>query len=823
MGFEPPTGMPTVFDPSYKGVGQKVGLEIWRVEKLKIVKKPENEACYQGHFHEGDAYIILQTKKKNNALERHIFFWLGKDSSQDEQGVAAYKTVELDESLGGEPVQHREVQGHETDQFLALFKGGVRYLEGGVATGFKHVDRDAFRLRLLHLKGRRNVRCSEVKVDPKSINEGDVFIADGGRKLVLWCGKDASRVEKCKGVQMAQQIRDQERSGNAEIVCVEQGKDETAFWTTLGISKPARITSSKDGGDDDAHSRSAANAIKLFKLSDASGSLQFTEITERPLKKEMLDTNDSFVLNTGGGEGIFVWVGKKASQGEKLHSMKYATEYLKNSGLPNHTPIARVSEGTETPMFKQSFESWPEANALKPGAVPSGRKSFEKKAFDINSMKNPGQREQYHLPDDGTGKLQIWRIEDFERAEWPKERYGEFYAGDSYVLLYTYLVNDKENYIVYFWQGLDSSQDEKGASALWAKNVDDELGGAAVQVRVVQNKEPPHFYLIFKGKFIVHSGGKASGFKNIADKDSYDTDGVSLYQVRGTNETNTRAIQVPEKAASLNSGDIFLLTCPAGFYAWYGSQCSGDEREMANSYFGKVDRREVQKITEGSEPTPFWDALGGKADYAKVKVSADQEYREPRLFQASNNRGYFYVEEIFDYDQEDLIEEDVMILDTFFEVFVWIGNGANNEEKKGALEAALQYISTDGSSRSADDTPVLVIKQGYEPPNFTCHFFAWNPSKWSEGMSYEEMVNKLGSGELTAASASAELGKYTGNVKYTFAQLTSDPLPEGVDATKKELYLGDEDFKNIMGMTAGEFNAMPAWKRNNLKKKVGLY
>ena len=57
------------------------------------------------HVH-GLSYIILQTKYKpgsETALERHIYFWLGKESSQDEKGIAAYKTVELDESLGKPP------------------------------------------------------------------------------------------------------------------------------------------------------------------------------------------------------------------------------------------------------------------------------------------------------------------------------------------------------------------------------------------------------------------------------------------------------------------------------------------------------------------------------------------------------------------------------------------------------------------------------------------------------------------------------------------------------------------------------------------------
>ena len=84
-------------------VGSKPGVEIWRVEN----KRTENDhpdfgiaawpTKQYGQFHRGDSYIVLLTTKDNagggEKLLHDIFFWIGSESSQDEYGVAAYKTV----------------------------------------------------------------------------------------------------------------------------------------------------------------------------------------------------------------------------------------------------------------------------------------------------------------------------------------------------------------------------------------------------------------------------------------------------------------------------------------------------------------------------------------------------------------------------------------------------------------------------------------------------------------------------------------------------------------------------------------------------------
>ena len=81
----------------------------------------------------------------------------------------------------------------------------------------------------------------------------------------------------------------------------------------------------------------------------------------------------------------------------------------------------------------------------------SARASKEVKTFDVNTMHKHGHREEDRMPDNARGTVQIWRVEDYELVDWPRNRYGIFFQGDSYVILYTYRKGNQEHYIIYFW------------------------------------------------------------------------------------------------------------------------------------------------------------------------------------------------------------------------------------------------------------------------------------------------------------------------------------------------------------------------------------
>ena len=138
------------------------------------------------------------------------------------------------------------------------------------------------------------------------------------------------------------------------------------------------------------------------------------------------------------------------------------------------------------------------------------------------------------------------------------------------------------------------------------------------QVRVVMGKEPSHLVRLFKGKMVVHKGGKASGFKNRTECDEYDLDGVSLFHVKGTTELNTVAVQVEEEAKNLNSGDCFVLLTPETMLCWYGGASSDGERATArgvaellkdNPPIKEGAVRDVRELNEGEEDDAADDAI----------------------------------------------------------------------------------------------------------------------------------------------------------------------------------------------------------------------
>ena len=115
--------------------------------------------------------------------------------------------------------------------------------------------------------------------------------------------------------------------------------------------------------------------------------------------------------------------------------------------------------------------------------------------------------------------------------------------------------------------------------------------------------------------------------------------------------------------------------------------------------------------------------LGGKASYASIAPDEPLP-RDPRLFQCCNLTGAFQVEEVAEFTQADLNDDDVYLLDAYTAVYLWIGNGSNTQERARADEFVKQYVDAAKDGRDKD-CPIIKVNAGAEPMLFTSYFVPW--------------------------------------------------------------------------------------------------
>ncbi len=212
--------------------------------------------------------------------------------------------------------------------------------------------------------------------------------------------------------------------------------------------------------------------------------------------------------------------------------------------------------------------------------------------------------------------LELWHIEGMKPVKQPRVD-GKLHQGDAYILLATTQKPGSKalQYALHFWLGSEASQDEIGVVAFKAVELDDALGGAAVQHREVEGHESALFLSLFKeGGLEYLPGGVASGFTTV-ERDVYRT---RLLHVKGARVV--RAKEVPLKHASLNLSDCFILDAGLQLYLYNGPQANRAEKAKALELILRIrdaERGGRAELTLVNEDDPhnedFWAALGGEA------------------------------------------------------------------------------------------------------------------------------------------------------------------------------------------------------------------
>ena len=331
-------------EPEWQKIPKEPCLLIWRIEKFCVVPWPKN---MYGTFYNGDSFIILHIEKINERLDYTAYMWVGKQSTKDETGTAAYKIVELDDFFHGGVDLCYEAQDNESEDFRNLFEE-IIVEEGGIESGFKKIQEEKWDVRLLRVYYDGKVpRTEEVPLNLSSLTQEDAFILDTGLDLYAWRGEKTAPKLKFSTCMICQKIKDA-RNGRPKYKFFDEGDTGTKAIMTKYLKDDGANVKLRSNRN---KRRLRSNPKKMFKLSDSEGKLTMTEVK---FEKESLDTNDTFLIDNG--KMIYIWCGKNSSKQEKRMGIPYAQKYKEISKDKLNSPIVLINEGSKKFSIESAFE-----------------------------------------------------------------------------------------------------------------------------------------------------------------------------------------------------------------------------------------------------------------------------------------------------------------------------------------------------------------------------------------------------------------------------------------------------------------------------------
>ena len=751
----------------------KDGLNIWMIN-VELPSKVESLLPRNyGIFYENDCYLVLNIPKETEILKKstdktlNLHIWVGSKSSVDKRAISAIRAVELNKYMNDKGIHFREEQGIETDLFLEYFPYGIAIEEGGSENKFRNyaevsvVSSRAVQLAspLLYtivwrIKDKKLINIVQVERKLESLNRSDVFLIDAGDKIYLWKGDKVDNVLYFLCLGIASHINITYRSSEAKVIDLSEEQDSdllNTFWNYFNID-------SKDNSINQLKESSEYNDFNenLFKLaidndndenSKSKYKLELVVSTNIGNTKSSLLHENCYLLDTVSQ--LFIWIGNKSNFRERKSIRNYAGEIIKTreeEGVVCQLYIE--NDGSESIFFKAKFIDWPsdtvkllEARSKNIQPSYTGKLAVEKSRgvniTDLVSSQDENETIIQEEPEQIStstntitkGTAELWILDNIigpQFSKWPSEEKCHFYSEDAWMLLYTYYdSSDKQKYMTYFWEGQDcSSKWWASWSAGFFPSLEKKIvlsgGEAPSKERVSQWKESKQFSKLFESMFVVHKGKYKQHVKQPKM--------ISFYQL-STICGISRAIEIDLNSDLLNSKFIYLLLDNNSkiLFIWNGKLSTPQDKEISLKISELFDAKSVV-LEESQESEEFWNLFPYKSS-KYLSSEFHSKYCKPiRLYKCSTLTGDFTIDQVLNFTQADLNNEESFFLDTFYELYLWVGQNSSESEKNLTQKAVKEYHTLISEKRNLQ-IPFLIISPEttiIEPIEFTRHFPAWN-------------------------------------------------------------------------------------------------
>ena len=314
----------------------------------------------------------------------------------------------------------------------------------------------------------------------------------------------------------------------------------------------------------------------------------------------------------------------------------------------------------------------------------------------------------------------IWRIEKFSIQPWPKDQYGTFYQGDTFIILSITKdpITESLDYNAHMWVGMDSTCDESGTGAYKIVELNDYFNNEMTLIYEEQGFESQLFISYFTNINILQ-GGIESGFKKV-EPEKYIP---KLLHVKGIGKC-IQANEVPFIEDSINSEDVFIFDLGLKLINWRGSQANGFEKFHGSTLCNKIKSERggkpiIEEVEEGEKDDLINEIFESNKHKKVILKSGRRRVRNKekevdikkgchnKMMILKDNDGKIEMNEV-SFGKDNLKSEDTILIDRGDCIIIWIGKNAGNEKKFGIVFAR-KYQNDENRNRHL---PILQIREG---------------------------------------------------------------------------------------------------------------
>ncbi|XP_055837205.1 villin-like protein quail [Episyrphus balteatus] len=833
-------------DASFRKLPRKaICFHIWKIEEDRLEVVPRENF---GSFYDDCCYIIYaacpvgtyvnqdtisrEAKNNNTPLERFIHFWLGEKVTQQKKANVAHKVMELDTYFGNVATEYRESQDNESVRFMSYFKRGITIYSGALASSTDTC-------RIFQIRGRQWLSCVEMEtISWHHFSSEYIMILNTGKQTFIWIGRSSNVGDRREALEIAKRFRN--TTSSSEIIIVDDGyeqamkEEDKQTWNTL-LPRNNRVVNQGIQID-----KPYSSSFKLYKCGYKGTKYWIDQVTSTlPSQNDLNDSKAVYILN-GFSLGVWMWIGKNVPNVENIEAIRNGRGFIKKKKYPSSTLLIRVIEGHEPIEFTHLFPSWEDREAKTTQILGK---------FDTLSLsQRPKMAAENQLIDDGTGEKHVYQSSEDCLSEIALRKSAAIFRSNCcYIVQYTVAFCGTQdvgiNNIIYMWIGKSSTPETASKCTKFGKERFHKLGDKTMVVKMNEGDETPHFLQIFSGKFVIL---KAEIGENLTNGNSNNNNSpkklsnLEIFKIQGDSSFTSKALQI-HPLNSLTPKDCYVIRCSVGVWVWCGQSSTGDAREVAKN-IGSIFADECTLVMEGKEPKEFWDSVSKQISQTVLATSSSLLNELPQasigipidkakvhLHLVYNCRGKLITQEILGFGQSDLLPENTYILDAGAIAFVWCGKLSFQVDEEAFGSIAQEFLETSTTPRRTT-TAIALVRQHSEPNIFTGFFDMWDRKFWDNFVPYEKLRHEItrngfSNGLKNVEHSPKSDSDFDQHHKYPLGVLQQETLslPSEVNPLKREVHLTHDDFVALFGMPFMEFDILPGWRKQELKKKFKLF